>query len=85
MARIFKLNGDIFEVVISISLLFHVRGNGSFLGLNFHIQDVEIEPPVLKEIPPLSRVRGILVKLPASSTSPLPLPSPRGVYCMELV
>ena len=40
---------------ISISLLFHVRGNGSFSGLNFHIQDVEIEPPVLKEIPPLYR------------------------------
>jgi len=38
---------------ISISILFHVGGNGSFPGLNIHIQDVEIEPPVLKEIPPL--------------------------------
>ena len=34
-------------------ILFHVRGHGSFPGLIFHIQDVENEPPVLKEIPPL--------------------------------
>ena len=40
---------------ISISLLFHVQGNGSYPGLNFHILDVEIEPAVLKEIPPLLR------------------------------
>ena len=26
--------------------------SGSFPGLIFHIQDVENEPPVLKEIPP---------------------------------
>ena len=35
------------------NILFHVRGHGSFPGLIFHIQDVEDEPPVLKEIPPL--------------------------------
>ena len=34
------------------SIVFHVRGNGSFPGLNFHITEVEIEPAVLKEIPP---------------------------------
>ena len=34
-------------------ILFHVRGHRSFPGLIFHIQDVENEPPVLKEIPPL--------------------------------
>ena len=34
-------------------ILFHVRGHGSFPGLIFHIQDVENEPPVIKEIPPL--------------------------------
>ena len=33
--------------------LFHVRGHGSFPGLIFHIQDVENEPPVKKENPPL--------------------------------
>ena len=41
---------------ISISILFHVRGNGNFPGLNFHITDVESEPAVLKEIPPLHRL-----------------------------
>ena len=35
-----------------LSILFHVRGNGSFPGLNFHSTDVESEPAVLKEIPP---------------------------------
>ena len=40
---------------MSISILFHVRGNGRFPGLNFHITDVEItdveiEPAVSKEI-----------------------------------
>ena len=37
---------------ISIYILFYVRGNGSFPGLNFHITYVESEPAVLKEIPP---------------------------------
>ena len=39
-----------------IFTLFHVRGHGSFPGLIFNIQDMENEPPVLKEIPPLKVV-----------------------------
>ena len=39
---------------MSISILFHVRGNGRFPGLNFQITDVEIESAVLKETPPCS-------------------------------
>ena len=31
---------------------FIIPRNGSFSGLNFYIQDVEIEPPLLKEILP---------------------------------
>ena len=36
-----------------VFILFHVRGHRSFPGLIFHIQDVENEPPVKKENPPL--------------------------------
>ena len=36
--------GKVYQKIL-ISLLFHVPGNTSFSGLNFHIQDVEIEPP----------------------------------------
>ena len=38
---------------ISISILYNVRGNGIFPELNFHITDVDSEPAVLKESPPL--------------------------------
>ena len=38
----------------NIFYIIPVRGHGSFPGLIFHIQDVENEPPVLKEIPPLN-------------------------------
>ena len=41
------------DILKKKKLLFHVRGQGSFPGLIFHIPDVENEPPVLKEIPPL--------------------------------
>ena len=39
-------------------------GNGSFPGLNFHITDEEIEPAVLKEIPPpLYKVNSFRIEL----------------------
>ena len=42
--------GKVYKKIFFI--IFHVRGHVSFPGLIFHIQDVENEPPVLKEIPP---------------------------------
>ena len=46
------------------SILFHVRGNASFPGLNFHSTDVESEPAVLKKIPhPLDMAKKITKKI----------------------